>query len=124
MGILRISWLLGNSQEQAYSQAGSVVHIAGSYAYTNTGADTGELTANLRRSGAGLGIRCTVRTDVYVDDHGHFEVTSGVRTATTDHEEKDWRLSDLSTPVYAGTVADTIYFVFLDTWQAGQNQGL
>ena len=41
---------------------------------------------------------------------------------TTDHEETDWRLSDLSTPIYAGTVADAIYFAFLDTWQAGQTR--
>ena len=98
----------------------SFARFAGSYTYANTGADTGELTQFYDDSEL-FGGRCTVELTFTSTTTGTSDHTS-CADGFIDDEEYDWRLSDLSTPVYWGAEADIIYFGFLDTWQAGQTR--
>ena len=89
----------------------------GSYTYSHTGANTGTLTQNYDE---GLfGGRCTTQLTFA-------STTTGTLRYTCDNgitsEEERWQISDLTTPVFAKTNADTLFFVFLDTWRAGQTR--
>ena len=89
----------------------------GRYTYSNTDANTGTLTQNYD---AGLfGGRCTAQLTFT-------STTRGTLRYACDNgdigEEERWQLSDLMTPVFAGADTDTLFFAFLDTWNAGQTR--
>ena len=89
----------------------------GRYTYSNMGANTGTLTQNYD---AGLfGGRCTTQLTFS-------STTTGTLRYTCDNgdigEEERWQISDLTTPIFAEANADTLVFVFLDTWSAGQTR--
>ena len=90
---------------------------SGSYTYSNTGANTGTLTQNYD---AGLyGGRCTTQLTFTATTTGTLRFTCDNGIAS---EEERWQLSSLTTPVFAKTNADTLFFAFLDTWSAGQTR--
>ena len=89
----------------------------GRYTYANTGANTGTLTQNYD---AGLyGGRCATQLTFT-------STTTGTLRYTCDNgdtgEEERWQLSDLTTPIFARANADTLFFIFLDTWRTGQTR--
>ena len=89
----------------------------GRYTYSNTGANTGTLTQNYD---AGLfGGRCTTQLTFT-------STTTGTLRFTCDNgdtgEVERWQLSNLTTSVFTRANADTLFFVFLDTWRAGQTR--
>ena len=89
----------------------------GSYTYSNTGANTGTLTQNY--DGGLYGGRCTTQLTFT-------STTTGTLRYTCDNgitgEEERWQLSNFTTPIFARANADTLVFVFLDTWSAGQTR--
>ena len=89
----------------------------GSYTYSNTGANTGTLTQNYD---AGLyGGRCTYKLTFTSTTTGTLSYTCA--NELTGGAER-WQLSNLTTPIFARANADTLVFVFLDTWSAGQTR--
>ncbi len=89
----------------------------GSYTYSNTGANTGTLTQNYD---AGLfGGRCTYQLTFNSTTTGTLSYTCANGLTG---EEQRWQLSDLKTPRFARANADTLFFAFLDTWNAGQTR--
>ena len=91
---------------------------AGSYTYTNTGADTGDLT-QIYDDSEMFGGRCTIElafTSSTMGSLGYACANGG------SGDEEDWRLSELSTPVFARASVDTLHFGILDTWRAGQTR--
>ena len=88
----------------------------GRYAYTNTGANTAQLTQTYDNPEL-FGGRCTTRLTFTSPTTGtaRFACDNGATGET-----ENWSLSDLATPVFAGASPDTLHFGILDTWRAGQ----
>ena len=90
----------------------------GRYTYSNTGANTGQLTQTYDNPEL-FGGRCTTRLTFT-------SLTTGTARFACDDgtagEAGTWQLSDLTTPIFAEANADTLVFVFLDTWSAGQTR--
>ena len=90
----------------------------GRYTYTNSGPNTGNLTLFYDDSEL-FGGRCTVEMTFAT------EATGTMRYACDDGTAGDveaWRTTDLSAPVFARATTDTLYFIFLDTWRAGETR--
>ena len=90
----------------------------GRYAYTNTGANTGQLT-QIYDNPELFGGRCTTQLTFASPTTGtaRFACDDG-----TTGEEKTWWVSDLTAAVFAGASPDTLNFGILDTWRAGQTR--
>lgn len=88
------------------------------YTYTSSGANTGQFV-QVWDDTERLGGRCTTQLTFT-------STTTGTATWScvdgTTVQEQDWKLSELSTPVFVGASADTLHFAILDTWQAGQRR--
>ncbi len=91
---------------------------AGSYTYTRRGGDTGELTQIYDDSEL-FGGRCTIELTFTSTTAGTLGYTCADGASG---EAENWKLSDLSTPVFARASADTLHFAILDTWRAGQTR--
>ena len=90
----------------------------GRYTYTNTGANTGQLT-QIYDNPELFGGRCTTRLTFTSSTTGTARFACDDGTAG---EAGTWRISDLTTAVFAGASPDTLHFGILDTWRAGQTR--
>ena len=90
----------------------------GRYTYSNTGANTGQLT-QIYDNPELFGGRCTTQLTFTSSTTGTARFACDDGTAG---EVERWRLSNLTTPVFTRANADTLFFVFLDTWRAGQTR--
>ncbi len=94
-----------------------VGRLPGSYTYTNTGTNTGTVTQEYDQGE--YGGRCVMQLTFNSSTTGDLSLTcdDGITA-----DEVNWRLSDLSDPVFARATADSLYFGILDTWRAGETR--